>query len=302
VTLADNPTPLTVSTADTAADGAAPAWFSVTDLARRDGISKQVVSRKVGIFERDGMVTTRSRGPGLPKLVNVAEYDRAIASTLHAAQKQAALTMRVRREENAGRRGAEPSAGVAGDTAEPFAPPEPAAPRAATDPTLTNAQLAKITTETAIKTIELARQRGLVMPIEGEHGVDAAIRRVGAAIVRAIDHVDSLAGDVTAAAIKDGEHGVRLALRRFKHDLRAKIAAALQPLLAEGLAQEARGAYPVDLEPDAGMAEPPTLDAPPATATPAEPASFEAPSGQIRATPSSEGAGACSNLGTLTAP
>ena len=52
-------------------------WVSVTELAALKGVTKQTVSEKVARLEAAGQPPTKS-GNGREKLVNCAEYDRAL--------------------------------------------------------------------------------------------------------------------------------------------------------------------------------------------------------------------------------
>jgi DNA-binding Lrp family transcriptional regulator len=53
-------------------------WESISALAKRLGRDKGVVSRRVARLEKQGLLTTR-RGEGGTKLVQSAEFDRAVA-------------------------------------------------------------------------------------------------------------------------------------------------------------------------------------------------------------------------------
>ena len=202
------------------AAAAAPEWLSITALAVRDGVSKQAISKRVLRFEAEGLVSTRHSRHG-DKFVNVAEFDSAIADGF-LPQQQSADTVRERRFEES-------------------------APARLGDPTLTDAQTAKVLAESEIRKLDLAERRRLTLPIGGEHGVEAAMTRAAGEIARALDRIPARSADVTAAARKEGEHGVRRLLRQLVFDVRTVAATALQALHAEGDMAEGRGAYQVDL-------------------------------------------------------
>jgi DNA-binding transcriptional ArsR family regulator len=51
-------------------------WITVSELARRKGVNKSAVSRRVKLLQEDGLITVRTGERGT-KLINIAEYDRA---------------------------------------------------------------------------------------------------------------------------------------------------------------------------------------------------------------------------------
>jgi len=199
---------------------AAPEWLSITALSVRDGVSKQAISKRVLRLEAEGSVSTRHTRHG-EKFVNVAQFDRAIEDSF-LPQQQSADTVRERRFEESG------SARLG-------------------DPTLTDAQTAKILAESEIRKLDLAERRRLTLPIGGDRGVEAAMTRAAGEIVRVLDRIPARSADVTAAARKEGEHGVRRLLRQLVVDVRTAVATALQALHAEGDMAEGRGPYQVDL-------------------------------------------------------
>jgi DNA-binding MarR family transcriptional regulator len=220
--------------------GASPGglWLSITDLAERLGVKKQSLSERVIRFEAEGKLTTRP-GPHRSKLVNLAEFDR-VASAHSTPQQLAAETVRHRRAD---------APVDAGDDLLRFdaGRPDDAVTRS-TDPTLSAAHAQKANIETELKKLDLAERRRGLVAIGGPRGVEAAQVRAGAAIVRAMERIPARSAEVTAAALKDGEHGVRRLLRQFVLDAREVAAAELGGLKTEGLAEESAGPYEVELE------------------------------------------------------
>jgi DNA-binding MarR family transcriptional regulator len=60
-------------------------WETVSALARRRGVDKSAISRRVARYEAQGLLKTRPGGGGR-KLVNVAEFDRVAAETTDAVR------------------------------------------------------------------------------------------------------------------------------------------------------------------------------------------------------------------------
>jgi DNA-binding transcriptional ArsR family regulator len=196
-------------------------WISITDLARRKGVKPPTISVRVTRFERDGLLTTR-RGRGKIKLVNLAEYDRVAGETTDLLKEQAAAQVR--------------SASL-----------QPESPSAQGDPTFTDAQRKKAQYDAAMRALDYAERTGNVLPINGPAGVADAMVAAGEKIVRIVRTLSGMAPAIAAAASKDGEPGVRSALKALEHDLLTRIAAAMRLIEAHGLSQEAAGACVVEL-------------------------------------------------------
>lgn len=60
-------------------------WVTLTQAAERRGVSKQAISKQVARLEADGSLETRP-GKGGAKLINIVEYERAIAAETDPAQ------------------------------------------------------------------------------------------------------------------------------------------------------------------------------------------------------------------------
>lgn len=204
--------------------------ISVSELARRKGRDKALISRQVSRFETEGRLKTYP-GAGGSKLVNIVEYDRAIGETGDLLKEQAAATTRLLHDE--------PPI----DAAAPLAPDAPAA-----DNSLGSAQRQKILYETELKKIELAERRGLVVAVVK---LTEALHRVADAIVQLIDRLPLRAAEMAAAVAKDGEAGARALFKTIAFELRAGVARSWKDLKVEGSAEEAAGPIEIDL-PDEG--------------------------------------------------
>ncbi len=207
--------------------GPATALISVSELARQRGRDKALISRQVAKLEEAGKLKTHV-GPRGAKLVDPAEFERAIAAVSDAVKEQAAATVRLVKTERVD----SPAA----------SPPPHGAPDEAT--TFSAAQRAKIYYESELRKLDLAERRGQVVPIAD---VVAALRQAGDAAVQLIDRLPLRSADVAEAMSKNGEAGVRALLKGIAFELRTGIAAAFTKLEAEGKAEEAAGALVADL-------------------------------------------------------
>jgi hypothetical protein len=209
-------------------------WLSISEVARRKGLAVPTVFEKAKRLERDGKIEIRPGERGR-KLINLAQYDRALGETTDLARSQAAATTR----------------GELLD--EPAAPPG-AAP--APGRSFTSAQTSKALYDAGIRAIDFAAARDKVLPIDGDHGVAQAMREVADELVQAIGRMHLAAGEINSIAGKEGERGVRLAIKRLGRDVLAAYAAALRRLVEKGKGLEQLGGYPVELpEPDTTAAE-----------------------------------------------
>ena len=186
-----NPTP------DTAA-GNPGLWFTISDLARRKGVSKQTISERVAKLEADKRLTTRT-GEGRSKLVNLAEYDRAVGETTDLAREQGARTKRGEVDTAAG------------------------------DPVYAREQARAKAYEADLKFIEL--QAALGKYVETDH-VARASATCAAELIRGLDEIAHSGEALATAVAKAGLIGLRVALKKLKHDLRESVSAAFAQLAA----------------------------------------------------------------------
>jgi DNA-binding MarR family transcriptional regulator len=218
------------STASVNAEPPAELLVSVSELARRRKRDKALVSRQVARLVQEGKLKSYP-GKGGTKLVNVAEFDRAVGETADAIREQAASTVRLLR----------------GETDEtPLSPPD--AVLAPSDVTLAAAQRQKTLYEAELKKLELAERRGQVVAIAK---VAEALARSADVIVQVIDRLPLRAAEVAAAVAKDGEMGARAQLKTAAYELRMGVAQALRAIENEGLAEEAAGPIEIEIPDDA---------------------------------------------------
>ncbi|MFL9827204.1 MarR family transcriptional regulator [Rhodoplanes sp. SY1] len=199
-------------------------WLTISEIARRRGVDKAGVSRRVSRLVRDGKLSTRP-GPRGTKLVNLAAYDHALGETTDFDKVLGAETRRLL---------AEPEA--AGDVAAPL--PTADAGEAGR---LRTAKADREVYEAELAKLALAEKRKLVLPIAGKHGIEEAMVRVAQKMVAVIDRLPARAGDIAAAATREGEFGVRKLLKELAHQMRETIGREMKLLQAEGRAAEAAG-------------------------------------------------------------
>lgn len=188
------------------AEGAA-VWVTCAELARRRGVSRPAITKRVDQLEADGKVVTRREGRS--RLVDLAGFDRAVGETGDAVKEQAAATVR--------------------ETA------------AKASPAMRDAQTERAQYEARIKALDLADRRKQVLPIAGEHGIEAAATRIGLALARDLDAMVRHADDVAAAVGKEGAAGARRILKEIATKARESVAASLAELAADGSAAERQG-------------------------------------------------------------
>lgn len=166
-----------------------PAQFaSVSELARMLRLDKAGVSRRVARLEKQGLVETRAGAPGEPKLVNVAAYLAAIEQTTDAIR------------------------AANGAVAKADAP---------ADPTLAAQQSRLVAIRAELAQIDLDKARGLLLPLAD---VREAMAHAAGRLVRGLEALVGRAGDFTAAVARDGEPGMRAALKEAVRDLRERLA------------------------------------------------------------------------------
>jgi hypothetical protein len=202
-------------------------WLSVTDLATRKGVRKSTISEKVTRLVADGRLTTKP-GKGKQKLINVAQYDIAIGEVGDGAREQGAAT-----------RAADAAAATS-------------APRLPADGRLRDEQTRDRAYSADLKFIELERARGNLLPVADFDAVaeDAANR-----IADIVDGLQARDSELTAIAIKEGENGMRAALKRITRAQRIAIVAAMKDMAAAARGRAASAASGVPMQADL-LAEP----------------------------------------------
>jgi DNA-binding transcriptional ArsR family regulator len=186
-------------------------WITCAELARRKGVSRQAVTNRVSALEADGRIKTRKDGRS--RLVDLAEYDRAVGDTGDAAKEQAAETKSVKQT-----------------------------------PALRDAQTERAQYEARLKALDLAERERSILPIGGPQGIAAASARVGEAIAQGFDGLPWHADDIAAAVSKDGVAGARRVLKAIAIAERQKVAALLMKIAKDGEAAEAAGPIETEIE------------------------------------------------------
>lgn len=172
--------------------------WTVGQIAARDGISKQAVSKSVRtLAERHGLTVERS-AQGAISAVNVAEYDHLRG------------------------RFADPSKAQAPRQA-------PERPDLKPSETYDEALRQKTWHEAEKRRLELDEIKGAL--VRRDRLTDA-ILRVAGDIERAVDRLPGSADELANAVAKDGTHGLRVALKRLSADLRDELASALEAIAA----------------------------------------------------------------------
>ncbi|MEW6257413.1 MAG: hypothetical protein AB1592_15775 [Pseudomonadota bacterium] len=201
-----------LTTASSAVDGAPRLlMWTVTQIAERDGVSKQAISKRVREMAESQSLTVERNGQGHITAVNVAEYDHLRG------------------------RYADPSKAQA-----PSRPTPPTGPVNQND-SYDEALRQKTWHEAERRRLELAELKGELVR---KDMVDAALSQVGERIVQVIDRLPRIADDIAAAVAKDGTHGARVILKAQASRLRDEIAKELATLAADAPEQDADGAEP----------------------------------------------------------
>lgn len=200
-----NPTPDTVP-GDLLESGL---WLSISALAKRKGVKKQTISERVARLEADQLIKTKP-GPNRAKLVNIAEYDRAVGQVGDPAKEAAAAT----------------KAGDAGTDEQ-------------RDPRYRDAKASDAFYGAELKRLEFEeRIRKLVPVADVQLAEDECARK----IVADLERIVLCSAEIAAAVGKDGEQGARRVLKRAVFDVRKQIALAMR-----GLAEATT--TPVDADP-----------------------------------------------------
>lgn len=181
--------------ATTTVDAPRAVMWSISQIASRDGVSKQAVSKRVrDLAGRHGLAVERSP-QGAIVAVNVAEYDH----------------LRGRFDD--------PSKAQAPRRPSPTAPQDPAGPNESYDEALRQ----KTWHEAEKRRLELEELAGgLVKVDEVNAAMDEAVERINLAV----DRLPNAADDLAAAVAREGSHGLRVALKDLAVKLRAELADA----------------------------------------------------------------------------
>jgi hypothetical protein len=197
-------------------------WISISELARRKGISQQAVSDRIS---RLGDKIELRPGRGRERLVNIAQFDQVTGDNSFLPQASAAATVRLLAEE-------------------PLAP----APAAALGgKSISEVQREKLLYDTGLVALKYAEARGEVLPIGGDHGVEQASREIGDAFRQAVGRLHMRAAEAVSVGAKDGVVGMRALLKSAERDILRSLATALAAIGDKGKAIEATGGFAIDL-------------------------------------------------------
>jgi DNA-binding Lrp family transcriptional regulator len=173
----------------------AAVMFTVSEIAERDGISKQAVSKRVKALVDDHGLAVETDARGNVARVNVVHYDllRERHGNPSKDQRPAPSTE---------------SSAPAGDSYE-------------------EALRLKTHYEATRKGIELDEQMGKLVRVDE---LQQAVADVGAEIAAIVGKVEQEADALAAAGMRDGPHGIRVALKQVKFRMLTEIADALDAL------------------------------------------------------------------------
>ncbi|TYL80162.1 hypothetical protein [Bradyrhizobium cytisi] len=199
-------------------------WVSISELAALKGVKKQSISEKVARLIAAGRLTAKA-GKGKIKLINLAQYDLAVGEVGDGARELGAAT----KAANVGR--------------------SPAAT------TVSQADNGRYRDEQArdkaysadLKFIELERARGNLLPVAE---FDAVAEDAASRIADICDGLMARDSELIAIAVKEGENGMRAALKRITRAQREAIVRAMKDMAmtARARAQAAAGAVPIQAE------------------------------------------------------
>jgi DNA-binding Lrp family transcriptional regulator len=173
-------------------------WLTITELAEHKGLGKAWISERVKALEAEGKVETRP-GKGKTKLVNLAQFDRAVGETGDAVKEVAAETR---------------------------AELEIDSP---TSPALRDHQSRAAKYAADLKFLDLEERLGRLVPID--EAKTGGIK-IGEAVVRILGRLPTYAEGMTAVAVKDGVQGARGMFKEIERELRTAIAEAIGEIVS----------------------------------------------------------------------
>jgi DNA-binding IscR family transcriptional regulator len=176
-------------------------WLSVSEIARQKEKSRQAIAKRVDSLVEAGLLETRP-GPNGTKLVNLAQFDRAVGDTGDAFKEA----------------GAETRAEAEAD------------PTAVTSPALRDHQARAAQYTADLKFLDLEERLGRLVPVAE---VKDAGQKAAEAIVRIVDRLPTYAEALAVVAVKDGTAGARGKLKDIARELRTAIADAMDVIAAE---------------------------------------------------------------------
>lgn len=173
--------------------------MTISEIADRDHVSKQAVSKRVKAFVDEHHLAVERDERGNVARVNVAHYDHLRERHGNASKDQRPAPS------------AEPSA-PAGDSYD-------------------NALRLKTLYEATRKGIELDEVMGKLVRVDE---LSQAVGDIGAEIATIVGKIEQEADALAAAGMRDGPHGIRTALKQVKFRMLTEIADALDALAKRG--------------------------------------------------------------------
>ncbi|MGO7263760.1 winged helix-turn-helix domain-containing protein [Rhizobium johnstonii] len=194
---------------NSAADGV---WISIKDLADLKGVSKQAISQRVKNLEAEGLIEVRQNGRF--REVELVSYDRAVGQTASLSREQAAETRRGESKSSPGS-------------------------------ALRDAQTGRAMYEARLKALDYEERIGNLVAIRGEHGLEAALIKVGEVVLRDLGSPLNRVSEIIEAA-RQGEPALRRFMRRIITDQRAAVATHLSEIVVGEV-----GPFEIDIRPPA---------------------------------------------------
>jgi biotin operon repressor len=166
-------------------------WLSISEIARLKDKSRQAIAKRVEALVEAGKLQTKP-GEGGTKLVNLAQFDRAVGETGDAVKEAAAATRAEAEADDA-------------------------------NPALRDHQSRAARYTADLKFLDLEERLGRLVPVAE---VEEAAQKCAEATVRVVDRLPTYADAIAAAVGKDGPAGARAKLKEIAREIRQAIAEA----------------------------------------------------------------------------
>jgi hypothetical protein len=165
-------------------------WLSISEVARLKGKSRQAIAKRVAALVAHGLLDARP-GKNGTKLINLAQFDRAVGEVGDAIKEGAAETR--------------------------------AEIEAVESPALRDHQARAAQYAADLKFLDLEERLGALVPVVE---VEEAAAKCAEATVRIIDRLPTYADSIASAVGKDGPAGARAKLKEITREIRQAIAEA----------------------------------------------------------------------------
>lgn len=206
-------------------------WLTVSEIARRKGVSHQAVSKRVKSLEADGKISPRP--DGRRTLVDLVEYDRAVGDFGDGSREAAADTVRSAKQGQASKPGSVP------DGIKPSVVPDG----------MRDAQLERVRYDAKMRALDFAERTGQLVPVSGPGGIEDAMVAAAEKIISVLDLMLRAAPDLVIAA-REGEPAARREIRKVIHSQRVAIGDAMRLLEEQGRKIEAAGGIETEVDID----------------------------------------------------